>query len=816
MNYDRYPRSTIWEKFPETYQNILNFIAERPEFKGQIQLSGQTFKTLQQIAPAFLRQVKELHRKGQIDITGTFYAEPVNVCMDGETNLLAASLGTSIMRTELAETSGFFLQEHAWNPQLPWILKKSGVDWSPIRMAQHDSYHPFYAVGLDGTKIPVVQELRSYGNYLGLVEKLPDAALILIGGDYELPRRFVKAYEETRRINEGNSGIQVEWIRVREYLDRFPIEGEEFVNNSRLVGIENWDSYSRWTADPLDIRVHTVTKSAMIAIRAAKIAAVAAPFYARGHGLKNLPTPDVPIEAVESYEEDAGLDWDIEHASTYPDVEAKYLKQAGQITALTRAKHLLAWGVNSDSRGWWPLYERRVERMESLEQVVKLSEEIMTRALIPIGDSVRPPENIARSFLVFNPEKERIVKVKIDTNRPYQVVSDGGRLLESHNHRRGTSYNLEALVPVPAYGYSVIGLRDEGSAEIPRWSEGRSIRNDQIELTVEKGVVKIKAIGRTLTLAQDPFQVRILAEMVNRRYPRLEGWQDAKPYGPPRVSVNQEGLNPRLRIDRQVDWVVHFRQEYELYPDYIDCTWSFTFPHPTLIRRVGAFENFNDLFRPEGLMARLSTGASGQVFYDVPFGITTHNVNGPSYVCAQNFALLQQNGQGVVLAARTGTQAVAVDAASGSLGLALGASTPSGPVRNPYMVVDGLNIEHESPWYAEPFVGTHVHEFVIFPYSGRWSDEGVPARVRTLLNSFFLFELSNRQNSAQEMPATGSFLKLEPSNMELTHVEATASEIKVRLNERCNRESKGTIQMGDRRASFLSQPNGIVEAILNE
>ena len=162
MNYDRYPRSTIWEKFPETYQNILDFIAERPEFKGQIQLSGQTFKTLQQTSPEFLQQVLKLQQEGQIDITGTFYAEPVNVCMDGETNLLAASLGTSIIRTELAPPSGFFLQEHAWNPQLPWILTKSGVDWSPIRMAQHDHYHPFYAVGLDGTKIPVVQELRSY------------------------------------------------------------------------------------------------------------------------------------------------------------------------------------------------------------------------------------------------------------------------------------------------------------------------------------------------------------------------------------------------------------------------------------------------------------------------------------------------------------------------------------------------------------------------------------------------------------------------------------------------------------------------------
>lgn len=811
MNYDRYPRSTIWEKFPETYQNILDFIAARPEFKGQIQLSGQTFKTLQQIAPEFLKQASKLQRQGQIDITGTFYAEPVNVCMDGETNLLAASLGTSIVRREIAHPSGFFLQEHAWNPQLPWILTRAGVDWTPIRMAKPSHFHPFYAVGLDGTKIPAVQELRSYGNYQKLVETLPNLALILIGGDYELPRRFMQAYEETKAINDQQSDIVVEWIRVRDYLEQFPITEEEFVDNSKLVGIENWDSYSRWTADPLDIRVHTITKRAMSAIRAAKIAAVVAPVYARNHGLMDIPQPDLDITEVETYEVDSGLDWEIEHASSYPDVEPEYLKHGDRSTVLTRAKHLLAWGVNSDSRGWWPLYERRVERMESLQQVVDLSEEIMSRALIPIGEAVHQAEGIQRSFIVFNPEKKRVVNLSMNTTRPYRVISEGSKQLESRNYRRGGSYELQVAIPLPAYGFSVIGLLDDGSVQTPRWVEGRTIRNDRLELSAQEDRLRIKVDGHDLTLSLDPFQVRILAEMVNRQYSELEGWRDAKPFGSARVSVNRDGLYERLRIDRQVDWVIHLRQEYELREDHIDCTWSFTFPHPTLIRRTGAFQNFNDLFRPEGLMARLETGESGEVFYDVPFGITTHQVNMPSYVCALNFALLQQNGHGVTLAARTGEQAIAVDSARGSLALALGASTPSGPVRNPYMIVDGLKIEHESPWYAEPFGGTYVHEFAIYPFAGQWNEGRVPGRVRSILNPAYVFELPRPKGSQPLMPVSDTLLMLEPSDMELTHIERTSGGIEVRLNERSRREVKGSIRIGDQTASFHSQPNGIVE-----
>jgi hypothetical protein len=213
-------------------------------------------------------------------------------------------------------------------------------------------------------------------------------------------------------------------------------------------------------------------------------------------------------------------------------------------------------------------------------------------------------------------------------------------------------------------------------------------------------------------------------------------------------------------------------------------------------------------------MARLETGDSGEVFYDVPFGITTHEVDMPSYVCAQNFALLQNDGAGVVLAAQTGEQAIGVDAAAGSLALVLGASTPSGPVRNPYMIVDGLKIEHESPWYAEPFVGTHVHKFVVYPFSGNWSNAQVPGRVRSSLNLPYLFELPTAQSSRPELPATGSLLRLAPSNLELTHLENTADGIEVRLNERCRKQTAGVIRIGGLRASFDAQPNGIVELLL--
>ena len=132
MNYDRYVRTTLWRDFPIIYDNLLTFMDEHPDFKGQLQFSGQTLGSLKQAAPHVLDHAMKIHKRGQLNFTGTFYSEPVNVNMDGETNYRCALLGTRIIEDFLgAKTDGFYLQERAYHPQLPWILSHSNVSWTP-------------------------------------------------------------------------------------------------------------------------------------------------------------------------------------------------------------------------------------------------------------------------------------------------------------------------------------------------------------------------------------------------------------------------------------------------------------------------------------------------------------------------------------------------------------------------------------------------------------------------------------------------------------------------------------------------------------
>ena len=230
--------------------------------------------------------------------------------------------------------------------------------------------------------------------------------------------------------------------------------------------------------------------------------------------------------------------------------------------------------------------------------------------------------------------------------------------------------------------------------------------------------------------------------------------------------------------------------------------------HPTLIRKDGSIDKDENevpldiqmgkkrelVFKPEGLMARIETGEPGKVFYDVPFGITDHDYQDPSFVTMLNFSLLQQDGHGLMLMAKTGSQAVGVNQQEGSLALALGASNGSGPVRNPEMKVNGLTVYHERPMYAETFKGEYNHEFAIYPYEGHWQEMNPSKVSRAILNDPCLFEV--KKNPAQgKLPSSASFVKLDNDFVEITTIDKSG-ELVIRLNERTGSQNKGNISVG--------------------
>ncbi|MDA3863250.1 MAG: hypothetical protein PF689_05205, partial [Deltaproteobacteria bacterium] len=654
----------------------------------------------------------KLHERGQINFTGTFYSEPVNVSINGESNLRCAILGTSIIANEVGPTDGFYLQERAYHPQLPWILNEADVTWVPV-ITGDETYFPFKLNGLEGSSIVCIPNIDRQ-EFPSLLLDVPDGCLLTIEGDYEMPRSFGSVYNKVNKFLEDRDDIEVEWITVKEYIEKFGVNLEKYIDHTAVSRNINNGTYSRWTADPLDIIVQEKTNAAQNDFRAANMMHSLIKYYYN----ENLDEPlkDSKIELIHD-----PLVWDIASTENYPDVEEMYLNKDGVVTTLSKMEHLLVWAVNSDSRGWYPLYEKRRERINSLENCSVLSNSIVNKGMDFITENI-VNEGYDKNYILFNarPAQEKIVQ--LETIYPYEVFDARGVKLRSSIISNGDSYIIDVKVELPAFGYTTLGLKKTSRIDHIKWEEGNTISNGSISISANGDKITYTCEGKNIEMTLDDFMLKPLTEMVLGVGD--ENWRKAKPFGAERVMI-YNGLYPQLRLEKQIDWLVHMQQIFTLLPDRILCSVNFTFPHPTVLRENGKPEKEqSNHFQPGGLNLRFNSFEPGKVFYTIPFGTTPHSLEEQSYFCSLHTGIFQfKDGGGFMITNGTGEQAFFTNPAEGQIGVYLGASVCSGPIRNVEMdIVNNILVNHEPAWYAEPFHGTYNHNFMLFPYEGSWEE----------------------------------------------------------------------------------------------
>lgn len=798
MNYDRYVRTTIWDKFPIIYENLLDFMDEHPDFKGQVQFSGQTAGSLKIVAPEVLAHALELQKQGRLNFTGTFYSEPVNVNMDGETNYRCAWLGTKIIESIAGTTDGFYLQERAYHPQLPWILKESDVSWVPV-ITGNDVFRPFVLRGLDGSASVCVPTSRA--NLIEKIERAPENSLLVIEEDYEIPQHFSDTYASIVRFNEEHSDIQVEWTTVKDYIARFGLGEERFVDHRVKARSPDSGTYSRWTADPLDIQVQEATNAAMADYRAAKMmnALLESCFG------KSL---DVPFDQADIVLERDPLTWNIEYTDLYPDVEKDFLARGGEVTVLSKAEHLLLWAVNSDAKGWDPLYERRRERIWSLRTCSNLSKYLINNGLDYLSTKIRL-KGYDRFYLVASFEQERTSTVRFEEDFPcrFYDLATGEELVCSSSFSGGkVSHDVD--VPLPSFGYKAIGVIRDAAADNAGWDSGKSIESDGIRLSADGDKVIIERNGKRMELGLSPFMVRALAEVTYGTNDDV--WRPSRPYGPVRTGVRRLNGAVQLRLLSQPDWQVHLEQVLTLRRGEIVCDLKFTFPNPCLVRQEGAFEGRKYL--PGGLDLVLSASGNGTPFFDIPYGIS-EGVDGVSYLCPLSTCFLQQEGGGIIVSPQTGEQAFRVDADSGEITVYLGSSTTSGPIHDVGLSFDTpTRVSHEPAWYSEPFHGEYRHRIVFRPYDGNWNEEHVPLMFRNFSSPVYVRAVTDSgKKTGKMLPPEQSLMNIDSPDVDVTMMDYDPAEgLMLRLNERTGKDHTVRVVIDGKPADISVRPYGIV------
>jgi hypothetical protein len=189
---------------------------------------------------------------------------------------------------------------------------------------------------------------------------------------------------------------------------------------------------------------------------------------------------------------------------------------------------------------------------------------------------------------------------------------------------------------------------------------------------------------------------------------------------------------PVLVIGRQIDWHVHFLQEYAIGGSTVFARWKFVFTAPCLVDAEKPQDLNEQDFAPGGIAALVETGIPSEVRYDVPFGTETHPNARESFITAVTHAFLSQPQGGVLVASKTGSQSFRVCGRKGEIAVVFGRSATSGGRRKLGFHVgsDVFDVKAEAEWYKEPFYGEYTHDFVIHPFSGDWREQCIPVKGR--------------------------------------------------------------------------------------
>jgi hypothetical protein len=774
MNYDRSVRSIIWEKFPQFYRLYLNYLLEHPHLKSHMQLPTQTLLSLKQCAPDVLKLALELHARGQVRFMGTFFSEPLAQCMDEMTVLDSAQLGCDVARRELnAELEGFFLQEIAYTPAVPYMINRVGVGWTIFHDWEFgNDLHPCWLTGLDGSRcvgIPMIEHQRR-NQLRENPDSMPQDTLITVHCDMEFPNAIHGLHQlETHFRTE--CGYDTRWCFISDYLQEVGVHVEKSPTpgTNKKEDPTSSPSLSRWCSDHLSMELHRQTLAAMEARRTAAIL----------DPLGSTPVPFADPSRPHST-------WDVETPAIYPELDTVL---SANSTPAERMRHLLAWGTNSDARGWYPLLERRHERADTFAEAEWIANE-QARAIL---DGMDP---VAGAYAV-NAGPGTLWRDEFLAPEPLALLTPDGKDAVEMVRRRGSEWEHQLRLELPPY--SLLTLERQRQPRIPvQPKPGSSVAAGGATLAFADGVLTFSpSAGPSVQVTLPPFQICVRHLDTELRAPRPESaWRVA----------SIPGTCPRLIAECQLDYHIHFQAEYTLDGDQVFADWRFLFTAPTLIDGLDDESTRKSPdFTPGGLRAKVAVGTGGDVHYDVPFGMVHHPNPEPSFVAPLTHALLETATGGVAVVSRSGSQSFELCGAQGSVAVCMGKSITSGGRRKlSFRIGDSItDFQHETDWYKEFFHGEVRHRFVILPFVGDWRKQALPTRCRALATGPRWVETSAL------MPGNQTLAELAPNNVHFAGIDAARQ--KAILVELCGLPANYRFRLAGKTHNGALQPFGIAE-----
>ncbi|MBI4639385.1 MAG: DUF1926 domain-containing protein [Candidatus Tectomicrobia bacterium] len=261
--------SVFEEAFDRSYRPFLDVLEQHRGVKVSIHFSGPLIEWLEEQRPEFLDRAARLVERGQVEMLGGGFYEPLLPILPeedarGQIDLMADYLSQRFGK----RPQGIWLTERVWEPHLPKLIGQTGTRftildethflYAGLRQEQLVGYYVTEREGVPLAVFPILKELR----YL-IPWRSPEESI-------ELLRRFSASYHDGVGVTYADDGEKfgvwpntyqlvyeerwldrfftlleqnADWLKIpffSEYLDQFPATGRIYLPNASYEEMMEW------------------------------------------------------------------------------------------------------------------------------------------------------------------------------------------------------------------------------------------------------------------------------------------------------------------------------------------------------------------------------------------------------------------------------------------------------------------------------------------------------------------------------------------------------------------------------------------------
>jgi 4-alpha-glucanotransferase len=127
--------------FDDCYNKTIEILKEYPEFRFAVHHSGPLLEWIKNNSPEYLYNLKEMIEKGQVEIVGGGFYEPIFSVISENDIRGQIALMQNFCKKELGVfPKGFWTAERVWDPEIPYLVSGFDLDYTIL-----DDIHFRYA-----------------------------------------------------------------------------------------------------------------------------------------------------------------------------------------------------------------------------------------------------------------------------------------------------------------------------------------------------------------------------------------------------------------------------------------------------------------------------------------------------------------------------------------------------------------------------------------------------------------------------------------------------------------------------------------------